>query len=453
MATLVIMPRQGQSVESCILAKLHKQKGDKVEVGDLLFSYETDKASFEEEAKVSGTFLGYFFEEGDDVPCLTNVCAIGDAGESIEGLGGDTAKPVDVQPELQDTKKQDSLKMDSDLQAAPAIVNFNDGDLKISPRARNLAEKTGIDYRYANASGPYGRIIEKDIIALKESGHAFTASAHAQQMAGEVGAAVTGTGLGGRITTQDLQARNAGAYVAQPQGYAEQPMYDAVKIPNIRKVIAKAMHNSLATTAQLTLNSSFDATEIMEYRKKLKAGKDSLELENITINDMILFAVSRTLQKHKDMNANLVDDTMLYFRNVNLGVAVDTERGLMVPTLMNANLKSLNDISGEVKALAKECQAGSINPDMLKNGSFTVTNLGSLGIESFTPVLNPPQTGILGVNAIVQRIKEVDGEFVNYPAMTLSLTFDHRAVDGAPAARFLQELVYNLENFSALLAR
>lgn len=453
MATLVIMPRQGQSVESCILAKLHKQKGDKVEIGDLLFSYETDKASFEEEAKVSGTFLGYFFEEGDDVPCLTNVCAIGDAGESVEGLGGDMAKPADVQPEPQAKKQQEGLKEDAGLQAAPAVMNFNGDDVKISPRARNLAEKTGIDYRYANASGPYGRIMEKDIIALKESGYAFTASAHAQQMAGGSGEAVTGTGLGGRITTQDLEARNAGAYVVQPQGYTDQPMYDAVKIPNIRKVIAKAMHNSLASTAQLTLNSSFDATEIMEYRKKLKAGKDSMGLENITINDMILFAVSRTLLRHKDMNANLVDDTMLYFRNVNLGVAVDTERGLMVPTLMNANLKSLNDISGEVKALAKECQAGSINPDMLKNGSFTVTNLGSLGIESFTPVLNPPQTGILGVNAIVQRIKEADGGFVNYPAMTLSLTFDHRAVDGAPAARFLQELVYNLENFSALLAR
>lgn len=453
MATLVIMPRQGQSVESCILAKLHKQKGDKVEVGDILFSYETDKASFEEEAKVSGTFLGYFFEEGDDVPCLTNVCAIGDADESIEGLGGETAKPADEQPEPQDKKQQESLKEDAGYQTAPAVVNFNRDDLKISPRARNLAEKTGIDYRYANASGPYGRIIEKDIIALKESGYAYTASAHAQQMAGEAGIAVTGTGLGGRITTGDLEARDAGVYVAQPQVFADQPMYDAVKIPNIRKVIAKAMHNSLATTAQLTLNSSFDATEIMEYRKKLKAGKDTLELQNITINDMILFAVSRTLLKHKDMNANLVEDTMLYFRNVNLGVAVDTERGLMVPTLMNANLKSLNDISGEVKELAKECQTGSINPDMLKNGSFTVTNLGSLGIESFTPVLNPPQTGILGVNAIVQRIKEVDGELVNYPAMTLSLTFDHRAVDGAPAARFLQELVYNLENFSALLAR
>jgi pyruvate dehydrogenase E2 component (dihydrolipoamide acetyltransferase) len=144
---------------------------------------------------------------------------------------------------------------------------------------------------------------------------------------------------------------------------------------------------------------------------------------------------------------------MLYFRNVNLGMAVDTERGLMVPNIMNANLKSLNEISKEAKKLVKDCQSGSINPDLMKNGSFTITNLGTLGIESFTPVLNPPQTGILGVNTIVQRAKEVDGEYVFYPCMGLSLTFDHGALDGAPAARFLQELVRNLENFSALLAK
>ena len=453
MATLVIMPRQGQSVESCILAKLHKQKGDKVEVGDLLFSYETDKASFEEEAKVSGTFLGYFFEEGDDVPCLVNVCAIGDEGESIEEFNPNASSSAEAQPDGQEMKVLEKPQAEAVQQEAAQVHSFNVNDVKVSPRARNLADKNGIDYRYAKPSGPYGRVIEKDIIALKESGYAFTASARAQHMSGEAGVLAEGTGLGGRITTADLEARNAGTVMLETAAGASEPMYDVVKLTNIRKVIAKAMHNSLASTAQLTLNSSFDATEIMEFRKRLKAGQEKLELENITINDMVLFAVSRTLLKHKNMNANLVDDTMLYFRNVNLGVAVDTERGLMVPTLMNANLKSLNELSRDVKAMAKDCQSGSINPDLLKNGSFTVTNLGSLGIESFTPVLNPPQTGILGVNAIIQRVKEVNGEYVYYPAMTLSLTFDHRAIDGAPAARFLQELVYNLENFSALLAR
>ena len=213
------------------------------------------------------------------------------------------------------------------------------------------------------------------------------------------------------------------------------------------------MHNSLSTTAQLTLNTSFDATEIMAYRKKLKANSEKLGLGNITLNDIVLYAVSRTILEHKDLNATLTDNTMRIFNHCHLGVAVDTPRGLMVPTIFNSDLKSLSQISAETKELAKACQGGTISPDLLTGGTFTVTNLGSFGIESFTPVLNAPQTGILGVDTIVQRAKEVDGEIKFYPAMGLSLTFDHRAVDGAPAAKFLQDLKANLENFSVLLAK
>jgi pyruvate dehydrogenase E2 component (dihydrolipoamide acetyltransferase) len=144
---------------------------------------------------------------------------------------------------------------------------------------------------------------------------------------------------------------------------------------------------------------------------------------------------------------------MLYYKNVHIGVAVDTDRGLMVPTLFNADLKSLNEISKEIKMLVKECQKGTISPDLLKGGTFTITNLGTLDIESFTPVINPPQTGILGVNNITQRVREIDGEYEYYPAMGLSLTFDHRAVDGAPAGKFLKELKVNLESFEALLVK
>lgn len=449
MATPVIMPRQGQSVESCIIAKWHKKKGDKVDVGDILFSYETDKASFDEEAKISGTFLGTFFEEGDDVPCLTNVCVIGNEGESIDGFNPNSSGAVEATPVAPAEEVSAQIKAEKVQISSPAIQS--EDILKVSPRAKNLANKIGIDYRYATPTGPHGRIIEQDISALKESGCAFTQAARDEHMKGEVQPEIIGTGLGGRVTTTDLAHGVVKTDASAPA--KDEPLYDEVKISNIRKVIAKAMQNSLATTAQLTLNTTFDATEIMEFRKKLKEGKDRLGLENITINDIILFAVSRTLLHHKDLNANFMDDKMLYFRNVNLGMAVDTERGLMVPTIMNANLKSLNDISKEAKKLAKDCQSGSISPDLLKNGSFTISNLGTLGIESFTPVLNPPQTGILGVNTIVQRAREIDGEFVFYPAMTLSLTFDHKALDGAPAAKFLKDLVTNLENFGALLVK
>ncbi|MCX7842065.1 MAG: 2-oxo acid dehydrogenase subunit E2 [Clostridia bacterium] len=448
MATPVIMPRQGQSVESCIIAKWHKNKGDSVREGELLFSYETDKASFDEEAKASGVLLDVFFQEGDDVPCLTNVCVIGNPGESTAEFNPNAgaeavAKPVEEKPAAVEAHAQEKSE-----EAFP--VTAVEGDrIKISPRARNLAEKLSLDYRYAAASGPNGRIVEKDIITLKESGPVPTPAAKGE-FAGQT---MTGTGIGGRITTGDLNTVKVSDAAAMQPAQEAGPMFEEVKLTNIRKVIAKAMHHSISSTCQLTLNSSFDATDIMEFRKKLKDSKDRLGLENITLNDIILYAVSRTLMNHKDLNAHFLDDRMLYFRNVNLGVAVDTERGLMVPTVFNANHKSLNDIAREVKKLVKDCQSGNINPDLLKGGSFTVTNLGTLDIESFTPVLNPPQTAILGVNTIVQRAREVDGEIEFYPAMGLSLTFDHRALDGAPAARFLQELKHNLENFSVMLVK
>ena len=350
------------------------------------------------------------------------------------------------------------------------VAPLDAAEVKISPRARNLAEKLGLDVRYAAPTGPYGRIIEQDILTLRDSGPVMTPAAQAAATAGAP-SGVTGTGLGGRITTSDLQTpaqapvatvATTSTVSAAPAGQpgdssadwlVSDPGYEEVKTPNIRKVIGKAMHQSLSTTAQLTLNATFDATDLLAFRKKLKADKDRLGLENITINDMILYAVSRTLLNHKDLNAHFLENTVRYFHNVNLGNAVDTERGLMVPTIFAADTLSLNEISRRAKQLANECKSGSINPDLLRNGSFTITNLGTLDIENFTPVLNPPQTGILGVNNIVQRAREVDGEVVFYPAMGLSLTFDHRAIDGAPAARFLKELKTNLESFSIMLVR
>ena len=452
MAVPVIMPRQGQSVESCIISKWNKKKGDRVTTGDILFSYETDKASFEEEARTEGILLDIFFNEGDDVPCLTNVCVIGNEGESTTQFN---PKQQGKSGESKAVQTSDENKVDIVEQAAvPTRVSIASSDekIRISPRAKNLAEKTGTDYRYASPSGPNGRIIERDIAALHANGPIVTTAAKDEYIKSDINT-ISGTGLGGRITTSDLKAipdskeRNTSA-TAVPQGD-----YREIKLTNIRKVIAKAMHHSISSTAQLTLNASFDATEILAFRKKLKESKNAVGLENITLNDILLYTVSRTLPFHENLNAHFLDDSMRIFNNVHLGVAVDTDRGLMVPTLFNANSKSLNEISREIKKLVEDCQKGTINPDILKGASFTVTNLGTLDIESFTPVLNPPQTGILGINNIIYRIKQVNDEFVNYPAMGLSLTFDHRALDGAPAARFLKELKKNLENFSALLVK
>ncbi len=212
------------------------------------------------------------------------------------------------------------------------------------------------------------------------------------------------------------------------------------------------MQESLSTMAQLTHNSSFDATRLLALRARFKAAPAELGLNGITVNDLILFAVSRVLGRHPDLNAHFLGDRIRLFDRVHLGMAVDTPRGLMVPSLFDADTKSLLGISGDAKDLISAAQSGGINPDLLTGGTFTVSNLGTLGIESFTPIINPPQVAILGVDCVIERVRTVNGQITAYPAMGLSLTYDHRAVDGAPASRFLRDLCAALEHIDVLLA-
>ncbi len=424
MAQVVIMPRQGQSVESCVITEWKKKVGDKVAVKDVLFSYETDKSSFDELSEVEGTMLAIFAEEGDDVECLLPVCVIGNEGEDISSL---IPKKEEAAPAAASAEEAPKAEAPAAAPIAAEVVSTatesTDGRLKISPRARHLAERTDADLSRAVPTGPNGRIIERDVNALLDKG--YTNAGKVEEV--------------------------ASAPVSAPMAEAVNE-YTDVKLTNIRKVIAKSMHASLSNMAQLTLNASFDATQIMAYRAQLKANGEKLGMNNITINDIVLYAVSRTILEHKDLNAHYLDDkdVIRYFNTVNIGIAVDTDRGLLVPTVFGAEKMSLNTLSGEAKNVIKAAQAGQISPDKLKGASFTVTNLGAMGIESFTPVINPPQTGILGVDAVTYRVK-ADG--TTYPAMGLSLTFDHRALDGAPAAKFLKALCDNLANFNLLLAK
>jgi pyruvate dehydrogenase E2 component (dihydrolipoamide acetyltransferase) len=457
MAVAVIMPRQGNTVESCIITKWNKRKGDKVEVGDILFSYETDKAAFDEEAKVAGTLIDVFFEEGDDVPCLTNVCVIGAVGESADEFRPGGAVPAPAMEEKAETSAAVAEPTSAEL-AEPVVIS---GGMKISPRAKALAEARGADLSFVQPTGPDGRVIARDVQALIDAGRLVSKAAAASYAGG-----VQGTGLGGRVTLADLEKKpEAAAPTAQAASAIPapvevgKPVGDSYTEPmtNMRKVIGKSMMASLSSMAQLTHNISFDATEIQNLRAAFKEKGEALGMSKITLNDIIMYAVVRTLKMpaHKALNANLIDDgkTMKYFGGVHLGFACDTDRGLMVPTIFSADKMSLLELSNATKQLAKDAKEGKINPDYLRGASFTVSNLGSLGIESFTPVINPPQTGILGVCAITTHVREVAGALKAYPAMTLSLTYDHRALDGTPASKFLADLKVNLENFTLLLAK
>ena len=417
------MPRQGNTVESCVITEWHKAVGDTINVGDILFSYETDKAAFDCEAEIAGTLLAIFYEEGSDVPCLDNVCVIGTPGANPEvfrpGAEVPAAAPVvESAPAAVETAPAAEL-------AEPAVTV---GDLKISPRAKKLAEEKKADLSQVVPTGPDGRVIERDVQKLIDEGKL----------------------LGAVAATAAVAAAPVELGVPCDDSYTE-PM------SNIRKVIAKSMVASLSTMAQLTHNISYDATEVKAARALYKAKGEAFGMEKISINDIIMYVVARTLMQpeHRALNANLIDDgkTMKYFRGVNLGMAVDTERGLMVPTIFNADKMTLKQISDTAKKLARECKEGRISPDYLTGASFTVSNIGSLGIESFTPVVNPPQTGILGVCAMKDAFRMNNGQIEVYPSMNLSLSYDHRALDGTPASKFLRDLKNNLENFNLMLAK
>ncbi len=459
MATAIIMPRQGQSVESCLIGKWHKKVGDSVAAGEVLFTYETDKATFDEAAKEAGTLLAIFFAEGDDVPCLTNVCVIGQPGEAFAQFD-----PNEASSEAESTAAAEKSEAAPTAPAAAASIPSVTASVtpaastdRISPRAQALADKSGADLRQAAASGPQGRIITRDVETLIAQGRIATGAVGSDYPAG-----LQGTGLGGAINVADLNNPMAAKAQFTPAAPVLADEIRTEKHSNIRKVIARSMHASIAQMAQLTLNTSFDATEMLALRDKLKkAGEKGLAAELgislaekvPTINDLILYAVSRVLSRHPACNAHYDDEKMTYFQRVHLGVAVDTPRGLMVPTLFAADQMDLATLGKSIKSAAAACQAGTISPDLLKGGTFTVTNLGSLGIESFTPVINPPQTCILGVNTVVTKVRDVNGQAKPYASIPLSLTFDHRALDGAPAARFLQDLVWYLENITLALLK
>ena len=432
LANPVIMPRQGQSVESCIITTWHKKVGDTVAEGDILFSYETDKSAFDEKSLFSGTVLAVLCEEGDVVPCLDTVCVIGNEGEDVSAFTGGAAP-------AEEAKAEEAAAPEAAQAPVSTAAEVKEGErIKISPRAKALALKTGVDMTAVTPTGPHGRIIERDINAALDAGKTATVSAVEDFLAGKAPVVIPAT------------EADAPAVAAAPAPAVVEAEYEEVPMSGVRRAIARSMHASLSEMAQLTLNASFDATNLMEYRKALKAGGEAMGLSKISINDMVMFAVSRVLLDHPTLNATLVDNTMRLYKHANVGMAVDTDRGLLVPTIFKADTLSLAEYSKAAKAAAAKAREGALTPDEMSGGSFTVTNLGSLGIESFTPVINPPQTAILGVCAVTNRLK-ADGSV--YPAMGLSLTFDHRAVDGAPAAKFLKDLCTALENFSLLLAK
>jgi len=444
MANMVIMPKQGQSVESCIITEIRKRVGDQVSVGDVLFAYETDKASFEEESKFAGVVLACFFKEGDEVPCLTDVMVIGEEGEAVPEKTSDfrlQTSDNSAATESLTEHSSDSLKSEvcqSKIDVCPSEKAF------ASPRARRLAEEKGIDWRSLSGSGPGGRVIEQDVEAAIHARGTLSGKARAMMAGGGLEAPARGSGLAGMVRGCDLKEQ------IENTESADSKSYDDVPMTNMRKLIARAMYNALQNSAQLTHHLGADARRMLALRRQAKKAYEEGRIDaNVTINDLVCYAVIRALKQFPNVNSHLLGESLRLFRDVNLGLAVDTERGLMVPTVPAADGLDIVGLSKALKRVADDCKKGSINPDLLRPeaASFTVSNLGNYGVEMFTPIINVPQSAILGVNTIVPRPKDLGGGVYAFvPYIGLSLTYDHRSIDGGEATRFLKQIAVEIEN-------
>ena len=444
MAQQVVMPKQGNTVESCIIVEWNVQVGDQVSIGDVLCSAETDKSVIDVESTAEGTVLALLFAVGEEAPVMEAIAVVGKKGETVE------VKASSVEETPTDTR-QEAVAQDEKISPVASEAIVSQTAVGASPRARNLASSLGIPVSSLSATGPKGRVIERDVLGA--SSQPLTPAAKQAALKDGILAPKMGSGIGGRVLASDLVAAGAVASDSSSSTPVSGGTTTEIPVKGVRKVTARRMMASMHGTCQLTLHAFADATAMKRLRSGFKVSKPELGLTNVTLNDLVLFAVSRTLQQFPAFNAHFLGDTILQFSSIHLGMATDAKRGLLVPVIRDSQSLSLKAISAEVKRLVAKCNDGSATTEELSGSTFTVSNVGSFGIEAFTPVLNVPEVAILGVGTIIPKpVEAKDGSISFVPHIGLSLTMDHQAVDGADAARFLKALMENIASIDLLLA-
>ena len=448
MAKAIVMPKAGNSVEECLLSKWRIKVGDTVAKGDIICDVETDKSAIEVEATEGGVVLALFGNEGDLIPVLQTIAVVGAAGEDASALAPSAAAPTPAEaaPAAAPAAASDPAASES----APALP---EGTAPLSPRARKFVAEHPFALPAIAGSGAGGRIIEADVQAAYRTAPRLSGAAAALAASG-LPVPAAGSGVNGMVLADDI--RNAPAPAAEaapaaapaPAPAASEDIITEQPFPQIRRIIAKRLLDSLNTMAQYTLNAEADVTGLLDLRKRIKAHGESLGLANINIGDMVMYAVIRALQRHPELNGEYADNVVKLHSAINMGFACDTPRGLMVPVLHGAQAMSLAEMCRKVKAMAKQAQEGHLNPDLMAGATFTVSNLGSFGITTFTPVVSAPQLAILGVGKTLLRpVRAAGGDIVYRDYLQLSLTMNHMVIDGAPGAKFLQTLKDIIENF------
>lgn len=437
MAQALVMPKLGLTMTEGTIGKWLKAEGDSVSTGDKLYEVETDKLTNTIESTIDGTILKILAGEGDVIPCLDPVVIIGAPGEDISALLPAGAAPAVTAPEAAKPVEQANM---SDHE--PKAVKTQDGRIIASPAAKKLAKEKNVDLSFVGGTGPNGRIIIEDVekyLANPAANTNVKASPLAAKIALDNGIALNDVPANGRVMSKDVAAYMGSSNTAQRE--------EIVPMSAMRKVIAKRMSDSVAISPTVTYDLSVDMTSMKAYKEQL--GSEGIKA---SYTDLLVKIISKALLEFPLLNCSIDGNNIILKRYVNMGFATALEDGLLVPVIKDAHLKSITEISSEIKSLAEQARSGSLGPDALSGGTFTITNLGMYGIESFSPIINQPEVAILGVNAIVDTLVLVNGQPVAKPMMRLSLTADHRAVDGSVAALFLARVKKLMEKPALLLA-
>lgn len=391
---LFCMPKLGMDMEEGVIGSWLKAEGDSVQKGEPLAEIETDKAVVTVESSLSGVVLKLYYPEGEQLPCGTPIAAIGAPGTPIP----DPQAPVAAAPAMPEVPETPAAPVQTE--APPR----DPGRVIASPRARRCAEENQVDLRQIAGTADNGRIVEQDV--------------------------------------QDFLSRRPGK--------TRQPQDTVVPLAGMRKIIAGRMKESLQQMAQTDMRMDVDMTNMISLRKQLNLW---LEKDGIKVSymDLLTAACARALVENPQANASLATDGIHYKNYANIGIAVDAERGLVVPVVKDADILSVPEIARRSRELIGKARKGSLQPDDMQGGTFTISNLGMFEVDSFTAIVNPPETCILAVGRIADRAVVVNGQIVARSMMNLCLSYDHRIIDGAPAARFLQRVKQYVENPAWLL--
>jgi pyruvate dehydrogenase E2 component (dihydrolipoamide acetyltransferase) len=435
------MPKWGLTMKEGKITKWFKKEGETVQKGEELFEVETEKITNKVESTASGILFQIVVPEGTTVSVGTILAVVAESGEKperiegiqmgevVEAAASPAGGPAPAQPEKPREKKF----------------------VRASPAARRLAKELNIDLSLVTGTGHEGRVTQADVTKYNEEGPPrakFTPLA--EEMARQAGldiSTIVGTGDGGKITKEDV-VRALEARQLEVETKPLQP----IPFNGMRKIIAENMHASLQNTAQLTSFTEVDATEMVRFLELIREEYKNDETVRVSYNDIIIMITSRVLKRFPIMNSALVGDEILIHRGVNMGMAVALPDGLIVPVLYDADKKDLLQIAKETRELAHKAREGTLNVDEVTGGTFTITNLGMFEVDGFTPILRPPETGILGIGRVKEKPAVYNGEIAIRSMMFLSLTFDHRVVDGAPANAFLETLARYIQHPTLAMA-